>query len=95
MLETDVGDALGDAFIVATYADTYRSLIGLIEGFVVEIERWTAELHRREQLERGAEVPPPWHRSGVAAAQNRARRAQSRRRSTEEDNRAAKRERAL
>jgi hypothetical protein len=95
MLEEDAGDALGDAFTVAAYADAYRSLAGLIEGFVVEIEHWTADLHRRKQRERGADVPPPWHRSGVAAAQKRARRAQARRQSAEEDNRAAKRERAL
>ena len=81
--------------MVASYADAYRSLIGLIEGLVVEIEHWTAELHRREQLALGAETPPPWHRSGAVAAQNRARRAQSRRRSAEEDNRAAKHQRGV
>jgi hypothetical protein len=68
MLETDLGAPLGDAFTVAPYADAYRSLIALIEGFIAEIERWTAELHRREQLELGAEMPPPWHRSGAVAA---------------------------
>ena len=85
-LERPLGDALGLASVV----DHYREIVGLLEWAITDLERWTAELLRRDLLDQGVDPVRVRRHPQVTQAAQRAKRARLRRVSAQNDTRLAK-----
>jgi hypothetical protein len=76
-----LGDSIGQAEV---WASGYRGVIVLLEGYVEELERWSALMHRRASIDASdEEIAAEYARSRMA--ERRAKRARVRARMAEAD----------